>query len=462
MRYLTLFSLLLSTALAAQQLDAYIKIGLENNLELRQRDFSYKRSMAALTEARGNFLPRVDINARYSAADGGRTIDVPVGDLVNPVYDAIDLTRIQSGLTPLNIPAIENQSIPFLREREHETKISVAQPIFNLAILYNYRARDKEAQLADLERVVYARRLVFEIKSAYYNYQKTVNAVRIFDRSAEVVRENVRVSRSLFENDKVTRDVLYRAEAELAEIEQQQLAAENRQALARSYFNFLLNRDLGSAIILSEGMTTAQQTTIDLFSARQQAEQNREELQQLQLAASAAGYGAKAADANYFPQINFAGDFGYQGEEYIFNDRYDYWIASGVLQWNLFNGFKDAARSEQFTARRRELEVRRQQLREQIALEVEQAGRDLQTTEKILLSAEVRLTSALASFDLLEKKYNAGGATLLEYLDARTTATNAAINETLARNDLEIARAAWERVLGLYSFDKFKPIEEIE
>lgn len=35
---------------------------------------------------RGMFLPSVSIEARYSRAGGGKIIEFPVGDLMNPVY----------------------------------------------------------------------------------------------------------------------------------------------------------------------------------------------------------------------------------------------------------------------------------------------------------------------------------------------------------------------------------------
>jgi outer membrane protein TolC len=55
-------------------LDAYISEGLENNLALKQKEFSLKKSIKELHEARGKFLPSISIEGRYSRAGGGRTI----------------------------------------------------------------------------------------------------------------------------------------------------------------------------------------------------------------------------------------------------------------------------------------------------------------------------------------------------------------------------------------------------
>ena len=79
-------------------LDSYIREGLSNNLALQQKTASYNQSLAALKEARGMFMPSISLNARYTVAEGGRTIVFPVGDLLNPVYST--LNALTSSLPP--------------------------------------------------------------------------------------------------------------------------------------------------------------------------------------------------------------------------------------------------------------------------------------------------------------------------------------------------------------------------
>ena len=462
MKLVILSFLLFMTPLLGQYLDTYIHQGLRDNLALRQKDFSYQKSLAEMKEAKGHFMPSLAINARYSRASGGRTIDFPVGDLMNPVFDALNLTRIQSGLDPLDFPQLENEQIRFLREKEQETKLRLVQPIFNLAILYNYKARSRQADINDLERINFARQLVFEIKSGYYNYIKAVRAVIILERSEAVVRENLRVNKSLFDNDKVTRDVLYRAETELAEVYQQKTETINKRELAKNYFNYLLNRDLAAEISIPDTLIIPETQIISIDEGKALAFKNREEIRQISNAVEAAGYGEKAAGSAYFPSLTFVLDYGIQGEEYNFSPENDFWMASGVLQWNLFNGFQDQARKEQFQADQLRLKARDQLLKNQIELEVEKARRDLEAIKIILATAETRLNSALASFRIIEKKYAEGMSNQLQFLDSRSTATRAALTETIARTEYLVALSNWERVLASYPFSKLKTFEEKE
>ena len=92
-------------------LDNYIREGFDNNLALKQKELDYRRSVQSLNQARALFYPNISFNARFSLAEGGRTIDFPVGDLLNPIYTTLNqLTQSQQ------FPMIDNQSIYFMRK----------------------------------------------------------------------------------------------------------------------------------------------------------------------------------------------------------------------------------------------------------------------------------------------------------------------------------------------------------
>ena len=137
MKYLmlVLYFLLINVGLAQNSIiENYIKIGLKNNLALQEKEFSVQQGIADLKNARGMFFPSIDIKSRYSKADGGRDIDILVGDLVNPMQSALNSLNPQFGF-PANIPNIK---VPFLRKEEQETKVSLVQPIVQPALFYNY------------------------------------------------------------------------------------------------------------------------------------------------------------------------------------------------------------------------------------------------------------------------------------------------------------------------------------
>ena len=71
-------------------IDSYVREGLRSNLALRAGTLEVERSLAALEAARARFFPRFSVEARYIRAEGGRVIDFPAGDLLNPIYTTLN------------------------------------------------------------------------------------------------------------------------------------------------------------------------------------------------------------------------------------------------------------------------------------------------------------------------------------------------------------------------------------
>src|SRR4030042_3012717 len=160
-KIILLMSVIYASAGETSILDKYIETALEGKLALEQQEFSFEKSAAALEEARGLFLPTVSLNARYSRAGGGRQIEIPVGQFVNPVYQTLNYLLQQNVFQA----GVGVQTFPFLREEEQETKIRAVQPLFKPEIVYNYQIKDRLKEIEESGKEVYARQLVAEVKT---------------------------------------------------------------------------------------------------------------------------------------------------------------------------------------------------------------------------------------------------------------------------------------------------------
>jgi outer membrane protein TolC len=428
-------------------LNAYITEGLENNLALKQKEYNYQKSLAALQEAKAMFFPDININARYTWADGGRVIELPVGDMLNPVYTSLNYL-----LQTDEFPQIDNQEFQFLREHEHETKISIVQPIIEPKIYFNHKISKQmsEVQYADAE--TYRRQLVADIQTAYFNYLKTLRLEELLTDTKILLEENVRVNESLFRNDKVTIDNVYRSKAELSQLEQHIAEAIKVRQVSMAYFNFLLNRPLGEEI-LEDTFYDSTFVVSGLEGASENALNNREELTMLESYSRANDYYLNLHQSRIIPSVYGAIDYGYQGEEYNFSDEYDYYLASIVLRWELFHGYENRAQISQAKISRETMQNRIEEMKNQIRLQVIEAYYDLQASEKSIAAADEALKSARKAYEVVDRKFREGQANLIEYIDARTTMTNAEQNLIINRYDYYIKYAEFERVACLYEYN---------
>lgn len=428
----------------------YIELGIKNNLALKQKDFSLQQSVADLDVARGMFFPSIDIKARYTRAGGGRNIDMLIGDLVNPVYFALNSLNPQFGF-PTNIP---NVTIPFLRREEHETKVSLVQPIIQPALFYNYSIKNSLVDIQSFEKNVYTRKLISDIKKGYLAVLKTDKIIKLYTNTLTLIDENVRVNQSLFDNDKVTVDYVHRAKSEKLGIEQKLLEAIKNHDLAKSYFNFLINQPLDNPIEIVEENPSGT-NIIELAELEKIALKNREELSQLKSLVNIAEKTYGAVKSSYYPGLSLAVDYGFQGEEYSFTSEDDYWMASLVLNWNLFNGGQDKAKGEKAEIEAKKNMMQLLELQNKIRLQIRDAYNTIIVSKKIIEAADQQLVSSQKSFNIVHKKFTQGLTSQIEYLDAQNQLTQSQISQIMAEYDFMENYSNLEQVAALIDLQKY-------
>ncbi len=444
-------------------LDRYVRDGLQQNLTLRQQQLDLDFSRQQIAEARGQYLPSMNLEARYTRAGGGRAIDFPVGDLLNPAYGALNGLLEDQG-QPGAFPTIDNERFTLLREREQETKFRLIQPVYQPALRHNVRLRSHLAEAHEASVGSTKRDLVADIKTAYFDYLRAERLIEIFEATRELVVENLRVNESLSENGKATRDIVYRAQAEVSAVEQQLAEAKTQRDLAVSYFNLLLNRPLDAPIervnldvllpAAEQSIARYVRSELTPLDVRQDytrlALARRNELTQLAYTADAADANLRLARSAFLPNVSFVVDLGVQGTGYSVSSDADFRSASVVMSWNLFNGFQNRSRVRQARIQQRALEAQQEEVAQQIRLQVQDAFDNVDVAQRSIKTAQDRVRSARQSFRLVKRKYEEGMANQVDFIDARTALTNAEFNLAITQYDLLARYAELERAAALY------------
>jgi len=145
----------------AQQevLDGYIQEALANNLVLKQKNVSIEQSLLALQQARSLYLPTSWLEGQYTLAQGGREINIPVGDLLNPVYSTLNQLTGTS-----KFPQSENVSEQFLPNNFYDVRLKTTVPVYNPELKYNKSIHEKKVTMQETDVKIYKRELVREIK----------------------------------------------------------------------------------------------------------------------------------------------------------------------------------------------------------------------------------------------------------------------------------------------------------
>jgi outer membrane protein len=406
--------------------DALVAEALAANLGLVQAQASVDQRLAVLDQARAEYLPTIDLQLRYSEANGGRTIEVPALGL----------------------------DFRFLREREQDSFVRLTQPIYDARLAAQKRgaAHVYDASRHGLE--AYRLRLARDVRQAYYRWLTARESIGVLEATAALAEENERVNDSLHRNGKVTRDLRLSAEAERLEIAQQLLRARAAEDLARRYLNLLCNAPLGrepeaAAVTdadlprLALHMPATRGATLEELAVGRRAE-----LRELDSGIAAAGESERAARAAFKPQLAFAVDAGTQGEEWDYSVEDSYVLASFIVRFNLFNGGGDRAAIREARARGAELAAGRALAEQQIRIEVQEALTDLEVAEASLETAARRVDAAEAAYAIVAKKRDLGQVSAAEYLDAQRALTQARLNGNVTRFQALDALAQVEYAIG--------------
>ena len=437
-----LSSSLFGAPLAAQAHDplgGYVRQAIEGNLGLRQERLAADRAEAEVREARGLFLPTVAFDARYSEMSGGLNI----GDFINPAYGALnEITG--SNRFPTDVDA----RLPLAQE----TRIRIAQPLYQPAIAENHRLRRTLRDLQGHALGAATRQLAADVQTAYLDYARSVRVVELYRATLPLLDENLRVAERLVARGTATPDAVLRARAERGETQQALAEAEVRSAAALHRFNHLLNRDLGTPVEVLPDTALAFSMPVDEDEAVRRALAGREELRQSDAGIAAAESQVRLAGAARLPTVSLAVDYGIQGSDYRLSADDDFAVASLVVQWNAFNGGQTGARRQQARIAADQARAGRAQAEQQIELQVRTAWRSAQAARGAIATAEDRLAAARRTWELVQRRYQEGIAPQIELLDARTAYTSAGLNLILTRYDYAARRVEVERAAALREF----------
>lgn len=422
------------------KLDNYIQIGLTTNEVIKQHNFDINKSVYALKEARSLFYPTVSLNANYTKAEGGRTIDIPMGDLLNPVYNTLNQITNSNAF-----PTLQNQSVLINPDNFYDAKIHTTMPLLNFEIIYNKRIKMQQSSLQKIELEIYKRELVKEIKIAYYKYLQSIEGVKIYQDALKLVKENQRVNQSLFKNDKINRTAVLRSDNEVIRIEANLETAKQVNNNAKSYFNFLLNRKLDTEIEVD-----SENELLPNVIANENT-QNREELSQLSLFKELNGNVGKLTQSYWFPKLSGFADLGFQDFDFEVNKQSRYYFAGLGLEWNIFSGNKNKYKLRQVEEDTKKISSQIDNVKQQLLLQFQVSQNNLKSALEQFNADKNQKASAKKYNEDITKLYKEGQAIYIELLDAQNQWVNAQLNTNISLYNSWIAFAELERANAAFT-----------
>jgi outer membrane protein len=439
-------SMILLTSLgsdAQEVLRAYINEGLLNNIVLKEKTVSLEKSLIALKEAKSLFLPSSNFEGTYTVAGGGRSIGVPVGDLMNPVYQTLNqLTGSEK------FPSIQNVSEQLLPNNYYDVRIKTTMPIINPDLRYNRNIKSEQVKLQQNEIDLYKRELIKEIKVAYYNLLAATEAISIFENAMAVLQQNVRVNQSLLSNGKGLPAYVSRSESELKKVESELQVAKNSSENAKAYFNFLLNKPLDYPVQLTNQVSS--DSMLNVITNKLTNVATREELKSLKISGNINENLLKMNHSFRTPRLNAFVDLGAQGFDFKVNNNALFYVGGLQVTIPIFQGKRNLYKIEQTQWDIKNNSIQKENTQKQLELAAHTSRNNVLSVHSNYLASQKQLEAARQYFKLIDRGYTEGVNSFIEFLDARNQLTSSQLQVNITKYKLAAAVADYERQTASY------------
>jgi outer membrane protein len=425
-----------------------IAAALSQNPDLDATRSQIQQAEAAVRQAEGNKMPRINLSLTGSRSDDplnafGMKLGqrhVTFGDFDASQYIGPSSVNVEP--STLNNPGAVNN---------FNTRIELLMPIYNAGQIQNHvdtaKAYVRAAQSGD---AVARQHLIKQVLMAYQGVHTARAYITLAADANKAAQEFVRVSDRLHQQGMVLKSDVLSARANLQEMKIKVIEAKNAEAAALDQLALMMSRPLHEALDVGAPVIPKllPGTTAEL---RAQALAKHAGINALRNQIDGAGHQVKAARAERMPKFNVMARQDWNDKQ-IGLDAASYTVA-GVLSWTAFDGGITRAAIDRAEAARSELAAKLRQAEAGVAYQVGEAQRKALEADEKIVAREAGVAQAIEAQRLIQKRYENSMATAVEVLAAQAQSDKARADLVAAHYDAAVQRAELQRVVGVLSVD---------
>jgi outer membrane protein len=319
-------------------------------------------------------------------------------------------------------------------------------PVFDLTLWRRYQAAratmgaSQESSLSAREQVILL------VVSQYIGTLRAVANVQASQSRVELAQALYDQAADLQKEGVGTGIDTLRANVELQNEKQRFIQAETDRETSLYGLSRLLNLDPRQPLELGDSLSFFDTPQPEVETSLELAYAGRQEWKSLESQIKAAGYDKKAAQDSRLPSLRFDGNFTYIGTSS--NTTLPTYNYEATVNLPLFTGGRIHAEVVRADLEIRKLEQQRDDLRNQIALEVKTALVNLESARNEVQVANLGVQLSKEEVDQARDRFNAGVANNIEVIQAQDSLARANDNQIAALYRFNQARADLARAIG--------------
>ncbi len=417
----------MSFALCAISLDESLQMALRNNNELLMASEEVNKAEQTYMDVRGSLLPQLALQGSYSlsttylpdSATGAmpsvsEMIDADTAtDNENTIAGALD--GIMGGLMP---------SSP-QKEGSLAMQLKMDQVLFLGGKLINgIRAVDRYRSVQRLSYSVKEQDVILATTKVFYQTLLARKLAEIQQEGLEIAQRHLNRVELLSSEGQVSEYDLLSAQLEIAKLEPQVLAAENQYDLALAAFR----KQIGTAdeSLIPEGeFVLPAITELELEEAQRLANENRTELELLDIATQIKQIQYNAEKGNYLPNVALSASaslYSAADEYAIEADDFGTQYSVGIgFSLPIFTGFSNRSKIAFAKHDLAVAKIQQRDTKELIDLQIKQNHQNLHHALENYRVQEQNISLAQRNLELAQLRYENQVGIQLEVFDAQIT-----------------------------------------
>jgi len=410
-----------------------IDIAYKNNKDIQIQEKEIEASRAQILGAYGKFLPKLNATAGYthngivlsisSATNSKKDIGVLTGyKNDNLLGISIDESLYNGGLDIAN-----------LRQAELGLNVSIETLI---------------ATKLDVE---------LETKRLYYGLLLAYETERIAQELVDQAESHYEDVKNKFAQGTSSKFDLLQSKVQVSKLMPELIKAKNSVQLITADLRKLLGLKMQESIKLT-GELAYFLIEIKEEDFLKQAYLSKPEMILKSLGVDITKWSIQAARAGWRPQISADLGYSYRSNNWLnmFNNRHSNWNAGVTVTIPIFDAFSTKAKVDEAKVRYAQVKLEKDDLIDQIAVDIKRACLDLRQAESIINSQKDNIEEAREALKIAEISYDNGEGTNLDVLDALVSLSQVEKNLSEAIYDYIMATAFLDRTMG-YAYSPPNP-----
>ena len=424
-------TLVVQPAAARQQTEGLtlreaVMIALEHNAQVLQAKESQIGAEARISESQSGLLPVVNVQASYARVGPVASYTVAIGPMFPPI------------------------TMKFGVENMYSTGLSVQHSLFNwgrtqAGIDISEAGARMSQSGVDLARQSAA----YQIIQLFYGIVVSKEAIDVQDQGIRSLESRLEILKKRYDAGLVSNFDVLTMEVQIASLRSRRIDAAGNLAKLRSLFNRFLGRDVTTPVVLN-GELQHEVQSLKRTDLLEQAKARRSELEQLRHQEAMSQAQVNLSNSFDKPSVNLSLMWGLRnGYMPNLDVLRGNWNGGIVLAYPLFDGFKTKSQVEQAEVNVRLAQMRYDDVKSAIELEIQQNLIDLEANELKIQIEKAKVQQAEEALRIADERYARGLVSTTDLLDSQTSLENAKLNLLQATYSAIIARYSLDKAMGI-------------